>query len=159
MHCSEEILKDIRVCTGNIFCWFKAGFSLRLGYLYENCIQSDKVPAINYSDIAEEHSEFLILPVICWTAVAGHCWVKREHTELDLAALEVVKLPDLHQISLCPQLKLTANPCPRMQIMPQCYHNGLVPASKSNNNISCLVPGNVNISMVTVSGILRTIIC
>lgn len=71
----------------------------------------------------------------------------------------LAKLPDLHQIALCPQLKLIANPCPRMQIMPQCYHNGLVPASKINDNISCLVPGNFNITMLTVSGLLRTIIC
>lgn len=52
----------------------------------------------------------------------------------------LVKLPDLHQITLCPRLKLIANPCPRMQIIPQCYHNGLVLASKMNDNISCSAP-------------------
>lgn len=71
----------------------------------------------------------------------------------------LVKLLDLHQITLCPRLKLIANPCPRMEIIPQCYHNGLVPASKINDHISCSVPENFNITMVTVRGLLKTTNC
>lgn len=85
----------------------------------------------------------------CQTAVAGHCWLqfmdgKRAYRKKSGNARggillptdqPSVKLPDLHQITLCPQLKLIANPFPGMQIIPQCYHNGLVPASKINDNI------------------------
>lgn len=59
--------------------------------------------------------------------------------------LTLAKLADLHRITLCPQLKLIVNPCPRMRIIPQCYHNGLVLASKISDDLSCSVPENVNI--------------
>lgn len=120
--------------------------------------------AINDSSIAEEQSELLIFPAICQTADAGHCLCfmdeKRTYRtkpgstrggNLLPAGQTLVQLPELHHISQCPQLKLIAYPCPRMHIMPQCYHNGLVPVSKINDNISCSVPGNFNITMVTVA--------
>lgn len=124
--------------------------------MWGKCIQPDNAWQIL--------TEFLIFPGICQTAYAGHCLCfmdeKRKHRTkpgstrcgiLLPAGQTLVQLPDLHQVSLCPQLKLIAYLCPRMHIMPQCYHNGLVPVSKINDNISCSVPGNFNITMVTVA--------